>query len=114
MINSIKTAAAAATLTVLGVVGTVAFAAAPAANDALPIVDAAIPLTQAIAIAEQHARGKASKAEYETADGSRGYDVEVISGPQVFDVRVDADSGTVVSSAADKPDHGDDHDDDED
>jgi uncharacterized membrane protein YkoI len=32
------------------------------------------------------------------------YDVEVISGTKVFDVKVDADKGTVISSAEDKAD----------
>jgi uncharacterized membrane protein YkoI len=36
--------------------------------------------------------------------------VEVVSGAKVFDVRVDADKGTVISSAEDKADHDDDHD----
>lgn len=34
-------------------------------NDALAIAKAKIPLTQAVSIAEQHANGKASRAEYE-------------------------------------------------
>jgi hypothetical protein len=66
--------------------------------------------TQAVTVAEQHANGKASRAEYENSKQGWVYDVEVVSGAKVFDVRVDADKGTVISSAEDKADHDDDHD----
>jgi uncharacterized membrane protein YkoI len=65
---------------------------------------------QAVTVAEQHANGKASRAEYENSKQGWVYDVEVVSGAKVFDVRVDADKGTVISSAEDKADHDDDHD----
>ena len=74
------------------------------------ITKAKIPLTQAVAVAEQHAKGKASRAEYENSKQGRVYDVEVMSGQKVFYVRVDADKGTVISSAADKPVRGDERD----
>lgn len=79
-------------------------------NDVLAISKARIPLTQAVTVAEQHANGKASRAEYENSKLGRVYDVEVVSGAKVFDVRVDADKGTVISSAEDKADHDDDQD----
>ncbi len=56
------------------------------------------------------ASDKASRAEYENSKQGWVYDVEVVSGAKVFDVRVDADKGTVISSAEDKADHDDDHD----
>lgn len=91
--------------------GAVAYAAKGGMeNDALAITKAKIPLTQAITVAEQHANGKASRAEYENSKQGWVYDVEVVSGAKVFDVRVDADKGTVISSAEDKADHDDDHD----
>jgi uncharacterized membrane protein YkoI len=90
--------------------GAVAYAAKGMENDALAITKAIIPLTQAITVAEQHANGKASRAEYENSKQGWFYDVEVVSGAKVFDVRVDADKGTVISSAEDKADHDDDHD----
>ncbi len=92
--------------------GAVAYAAAKGGmeNDALAITKAKIPLTQAVTVAEQHANGKASRAEYENSKQGWVYDVEVVSGAKVFDVRVDADKGTVISSAEDKADHDDDHD----
>lgn len=91
--------------------GAVAYAAnGKMENDAQAIAKTKIPLTQAIAVAEQQANGKASRAEYENSKQGLVYDVEVISGDKVFDVRVDADKGTVISSAEDKADHDDNHD----
>ncbi|MFM0631782.1 PepSY domain-containing protein [Paraburkholderia xenovorans] len=75
-------------------------------SDALAITKAKIPLSQAVTIAEQHVNGKASRAEYENSKQGWVYDVEVVSGAKVLDVRVDADKGTVISSADDKADHG--------
>lgn len=79
-------------------------------NDALAITQAKIPLAQAVTIAEQHAKGKASRAEYENTKQGWVYDVEVVSGAKVFDVRVDAGKGTVISSEEDKADRDDDQD----
>ncbi|MBC3886640.1 PepSY domain-containing protein [Undibacterium griseum] len=91
--------------------GAVAYAAkGEMENDTLAITKAKIPLTQAVTIAEQDVNGKASRAEYEKSKQGWVYDVEVVSGTKVFDVRVDADKGTVISSAEDKADHDDDHD----
>ncbi|HQR04485.1 MAG: PepSY domain-containing protein [Proteobacteria bacterium] len=95
----------------IAVTGVAAYAAKGAGeNDALAIRQARIPLTQAVAVAEQHAQGKASRAEYEHSKQGWVYDVEVVSGTRVFDVRIDAEKGTVISSAEDKADHDDDHD----
>ncbi|MGF6916735.1 PepSY domain-containing protein [Paraburkholderia sp. 40] len=83
--------------------GAVAYAAKGGMEiDALAISKAKIPLTQAVTVAEQHANGKASRAEYENSKQGWVYDVEVVSGAKVFDVRVDPDKGTVISSAEDK------------
>ncbi len=91
--------------------GAVAYAAKGGMeNDALAIRKAKIPLTQAVTVAEQHVSGKASRAEYENSKQGWVYDVEVVNGAKVFDVRVDATKGTVISSAEDKADHDDDHD----
>ncbi len=81
-----------------------------AANDALAIGQAKVSLTQAIAVAEQRTGGKASKAEYEKTQGGWVYDVEVVNGTDVSDVRVDANAGTVISSVADQADRHDEHD----
>lgn len=81
---------------------------AGAANDALAIEQAHISLTQAVAAAEQHAGGKAAKAEFEHSRKGNFYEVEVVtSAHQVFDVRVDAQQGQVLSSRLDKADGAD-------
>jgi uncharacterized membrane protein YkoI len=91
--------------------GAVAYAGKGGAeNDALSITKAKISLAQAVAIAEQHANGKALHAEYENSRQGWVYDVEVVSGTKVFDVRVAADRAAVISSAEDKADRDDDHD----
>ena len=81
-------------------------------KDAAAVAQATISLTQAIGAAEQHANGKASKAEYERT-AKRGqwvYEVEVVAGTKVFDVRVDPGTGAILSSTEDKTDNDDEHD----
>ena len=83
-----------------------AFAAKSADNDALAISAAGIDLGQAVASAERHVGGKASRAEYERHKGQWVYDVEVVKGASVTDVKVDAGSGRVLEATADKVDRG--------
>ncbi len=91
--------------------GTVAYAAQGGMeNDAIAVTKAKTPLAQAVTTAEQHVNGKAARAEYENSKHGWVYDVEVVSGTKVFDVKVDADKGTVISSAEDKADHDGDND----
>lgn len=91
--------------------GTAAYAATGSMdNDAITIANAKTSLAQAVTVAEQHSSGKAIRAEYEQSKQGWVYDVEVVSGVKIFDVRVDADKGTVISSAEDKADRDDDHD----
>jgi uncharacterized membrane protein YkoI len=91
--------------------GTAAYAANGSMEDgAMAIAKAKIPLAQAVTVAEQHANGKAARAEFENSKQGWVYDVEVVSGAKVFDVKVNADNGTVISSAEDKADRDDDHD----
>ena len=78
-------------------------------REAIAIAKARIPLALAVTIAEQYANGKALQAEFENSIRGWVYDVEIVSGARVFDVRVDADNGTVISSVEDKPDHDDYH-----
>lgn len=66
-------------------------------------------LVDAVGAAERHVNGRAVRAEYERHRGVWSYDVEVLSDQGTFDVRVAADSGTVIASARDTMDH-DDHD----
>jgi uncharacterized membrane protein YkoI len=87
-------------------------ALAATSNDAIPSTPAAISLGQATTIAEQHVTGKATRAEYEQGrgHGKWRYDVEVVAGDKVFDVKVDATSGSVISSTEDAADRDDEHD----
>ncbi len=107
MIRNTKIAILAA---VLATGGVAAYAANAVQNDAMAMTQAKISLTQAITAAEQHTGGKASKAEFEKTKMGWAYDVEVVNGVKVFDVRVDTDKGTVISSAEDKADQDDEHD----
>ena len=87
--------------------GAVAYAGGGQDNDALAIANAKISLTQAVAAAEQHASGKATHAEFEHSKRQGWiYEVEVVSGAKVFDIKVDADKGTVIASQEDRADQG--------
>lgn len=80
-------------------------ASAEPANDAASGPVARIPLMAAITAAEQHVRGQAVRAEYEAGkDGRWVYDIEVKAGAKVFDVKVDADKGTVIAAQEDRQD----------
>jgi uncharacterized membrane protein YkoI len=84
-----------------------AYAAQAAENDALAISAARIGLGQAVASAEEHVGGKASRAEFERHKGQWVFDVEVVKGKSVMDVKVDASSGKVVEATADAIDSDD-------
>ncbi|ANH66587.1 peptidase M4 [Mitsuaria sp. 7] len=75
-----------------------------AENDAIAVTKAKVSLAQAVAVAEQHLNGKASRAEYERTKQGDAYDIEVVNGDKVFDVRVDAEKGVILSSALDESD----------
>ena len=95
---------------VLGSLGTASFAAREMHNDALALKQANIGLIQAVTAAEEDVHGKAARAEFEKTSAGWAWDVEVVQGTKVFDVRVDASNGTVVSSVPDKIDRHDRHD----
>lgn len=86
--------------------GAAAFAAQNGENDAVAIRNAKLSLVDAVGIAQRHASGQASRAEFEKTRQGWVYEVEVVSGGKVFDVHVDATKGTVLSSAEDKADRG--------
>jgi uncharacterized membrane protein YkoI len=91
--------------------GTAVYAANTVENDAMAIGKAKISLNQAITAAEQHTNGKAARAEFERSKQHGWvYDVEVVSGTKVLDVKVDADKGSIISSNEDKADRDNDHD----
>jgi hypothetical protein len=74
-------------------------------NDAIAdLAKARISLTQAIATAEQHAGGHASRAELQNENGRLVYGVEVADSVKTTDVKVDATDGSVVSAQADQAD----------
>ena len=74
-------------------------------NDArVDLANAKIPIGQAIATAEQHAGGRANRAELENENGRLVYGVEVADNSKTTDVKVDATDGRVVSAQADQAD----------
>ncbi len=79
-------------------------------NDALAAAKAPVTLLQALSTAEKQANGRATRGEYEHGKSGARYEIEVVSGAKVFDIRIDASSGKVLSSVEDKADHGE-HDD---
>jgi uncharacterized membrane protein YkoI len=88
--------------------GGLAYSQQPATtqNDAIvELAKARISLTQAVAIAEQHAGGKASRAELEDENGRLVYGVEVSDTTKTTDVKVDATDGRVVSAQLDAADN---------
>lgn len=90
---------------VLATSGAVAYAArGEAQNDALAAAQARVTLVQAVTAAEQHTGGKAVKAEFEHDRQGPHYEVEVVKGSQVFDVIVDTNQGSVISSVEDRHD----------
>ena len=76
-------------------------------NDGIAdLAKAKVTIAQAISAAEQATPGKATRAELENEKHGLVYEVEVVNPEKntVFDVRVDAVSGKVVASVADKAD----------
>jgi len=93
-----------------GLVGGVYAAHHEERDETAGVLSARISLTQAIAAAEQHTGGKASRAEIERHDGKWLYEVEVVSGGKTAEVAVDATDGKVISMQADRPDGADEDD----
>ncbi len=79
-------------------------------NDALVSPETKISLSQAVTTAERHITGKASRAELEKHEGQWVFDVEVINGQKVVDVKVDPKSGKVLAATEDKADRDDEQD----
>ena len=77
-------------------------------NDASAISTARVPLAAAVTTAEQHVHGKAVRARFsKPKTGPAVYLVEVAGASGAFDVKVDADNGTVIAATADKADNDD-------
>lgn len=86
--------------------------AAPAAagqNDAVAdLAKARITLVQAANAAEAKIGGRAVGVELESESGTTAFEVEVVAANRaVYDVKIDATSGKVLSSELDKADNGD-------
>lgn len=83
-------------------------------NDAVAdLAKARITLSQAIAAAEAQASGRATKAELEGEHGAVVFNVEVVAADnKVFDVKVNAIDGQVLSSKQDRADRGEEGDND--
>lgn len=90
-----------------GVYASSAYAAAGSENDAMEFQKPKITLSQAVVAAEKHTAGNAVRAELEGIAGKPVYDVEVVNGKKVLDVRIDKDSGKVLAATLDKVDHDD-------
>ena len=67
-----------------------------------------------VSAAEAQAGGKASKAEFASERGALVYEVEIVTADsKVFDVKVDATNGKVLSSKLDQADRGEKEDNDD-
>ncbi|WP_351118775.1 PepSY domain-containing protein [Psychrobacter sp. SMN/5/1215-MNA-CIBAN-0208] len=104
-------------LTIAGVGATAI--AAPAANtkavtgssEAVSAMQSKISLTQAIEIAKQNAKGDLVNAEFDYDDDDNGkgavtgeYEVEFVSNGTAYEVKIDANTGKVLSSQVDVED----------
>lgn len=92
--------------------GAAALGTAQAREDehaAAVLSQAKISMTQAIGAAEQHAKGRAVRAELEKENGAAVYGVEVIDGAKTVDVKVDARDGKVLSVQDDRGDRDEGH-----
>lgn len=94
--------AALATASLIGIGS--AYAAKSIENDALSIATAKISLTQAIAAAEKHVGGTAARAEFEKDQGHWVFDIEVVTGHKVMDVKVDSSTGRILAASEDQAD----------
>lgn len=93
----------AATVLALGA-GTAVYAKGHVNDAVTDLAHAKITLAQAVAAAEQHSGGRATKAELESHKGKTAFEVEVVKGDAVSNVTVDAADGKVLLVNADRKD----------
>lgn len=93
--------AAAAIVVAACAIGAGVYAAQPRDNDASAITTAKLDLVQAIIAAEKHVGGKAVSAEFERDKGQFLFEIEVIKDKTVVDVKIDAETGNVISAVED-------------
>lgn len=97
-------------LAATALLGATLFAAIPGtAQDELSAIDAAfetsrISLSRAIVLAEASGHGKAVHAKLSTNPGKPAYDVEILTGGSLLDIRIDSRTGILISSTRDMPD----------
>ncbi|ODU99506.1 MAG: hypothetical protein ABT20_16785 [Rubrivivax sp. SCN 70-15] len=109
MKRHLKTSLAALAIVLGAGVGvTLAARAAGGENDAVAtLAQAHVGLTQAVDIALAQTAGRATRAELGDENGHAIYEIEVVAANnQVFDMKVDAVAGKLLSSQADKADQG--------
>lgn len=93
-------------------VGAGAVAVAERENDAVTDLRAArLSLVEAIALAEAQLGGRAVAAELDSKHGAVSYEIELVDGTAVRELRLDAITGAVISSRDDESDADDDEDD---
>ena len=90
--------------TVLGIAALGVAQAREDERDSAVLPQAKISMTQAIAAAEQHAKGRAVRAELENENGTAVYGIEVLAGAKAVDVKVDARDAKVLSVQDDRRD----------
>ena len=81
-----------------------AYGATTEENDARLALFTTISLGQAVAIAEQHVKGRAAGAELDSSDGKLKYELEVVTGSKLFEIHVNATNGTVEKVSEDAND----------
>ena len=74
-----------------------AFSATDASEAAYLAEKAKITLTEAVATAQSKVQGTAVSADLDSHRGAVVYEVEVLSGARLFDVRLDAVNGSIIS-----------------
>ena len=84
--------------------GSVSTFASSQHDDEMGVVTSEITLAQAIATAEKYSDGVASRAKFELSESIAMYDIQVVKDQKIQDVKVDADSGAIISSKADEED----------
>lgn len=107
---SSRKAVVVATILALGA-GSAAYAKGRGNDAVSELAQAKITLAQAVDAAQQHAGGRATKAELERHKGKPAFEVEVVKGTAVTNVIVDAADGKVIAATADREDHDGEHED---
>jgi uncharacterized membrane protein YkoI len=103
---------ASAVIVLVAAVAGTAFATTGDKNDAHSVLGAKLTLNQAVSAAEQHLKGRAASAEFESSSGKLLYEVEVVAGAKVFEVEVDGMTGQIGKVTEDSKDSDEDEGDD--